>query len=146
MGRPWRRAALDDPSERFVELRIVDRQNRAAAQLPDEAAEPDRAERQRQHDVEPADDDAVLVELRRDQPEQIDQPRPAARRRRPSAAARAARLTCRDSSRTNGTTKCEHDQRDADRTASRVCSRCRYQAISSGRLPDQMIRYCENEK
>ena len=27
-----------------------------------------------------------------------------------------------------------------------VCSRWRYQAISSGRLPDQMIRYCENEK
>ena len=39
------RAALDDRAERFVELRIVDRQNRAAAQLPDEAAEPDRPER-----------------------------------------------------------------------------------------------------
>ena len=25
------------------------------------------------------------------------------------------------------------------------CIRCRYHMISSGRLPDQMIRYCEND-
>ena len=56
LNAPWTavRRALDDPAERLVELRVVHRQNRAAAQLPDEAAEPDRAERQRQRDVQPA--------------------------------------------------------------------------------------------
>ncbi len=65
---------LDDRAQRLVELRIVQRQQRAAAELPDEAAEPDAAERQRQEHVEPADREPVAVELRRDQPEQVDQP------------------------------------------------------------------------
>ena len=50
MSRPRARrtlaASIDEGPERLVELRIVDRQDRAAAQLPDEAAEPDRAERE----------------------------------------------------------------------------------------------------
>ena len=55
------------------------------------------------------------------------------------------RLTCRDSSTTNGATKCPTIS--VIPTARQpVCSRCMYQAISTGRLPDQMIRYCENEK
>ena len=40
----------------------------------------------------------------------------------------------------------ERRSASAPTTRQPVCSRCRYQAISSGRLPDQMIRYCENEK
>src|SRR4051812_10722587 len=62
LRRPFDRA-LDDPSERLVELRIVNGQNRAAAKLPDEAPEPDRSERQRKHDVHPAHRDARPVKL-----------------------------------------------------------------------------------
>ena len=65
--------ALNDRTHRFLELRIEDREDGAAAQLPDEAAEPERRQRKRQEDVEPADRQAVRVEFRRDQPEQIDQ-------------------------------------------------------------------------
>ena len=66
--------SLDHRAERFGELWIVERQDRAPAQLPQEAAEPDRRKRQRQHDVHPADRQLLLVELRRDEPEQIDKP------------------------------------------------------------------------
>src|SRR5436309_2917241 len=49
--------ALDDLPERFVELRIVDRHNRAPAQLMDERRKPQRAERERKHHIQPADAD-----------------------------------------------------------------------------------------
>ena len=57
-----------------MKLRIVERQQRPAAELPDEAAEPHAAERQRQQHVEPAHGEAVAMEFGRDQPEEIDQP------------------------------------------------------------------------
>src|SRR2546421_4380113 len=66
------RGAFDQRAERLVEFGVVHRKNRATAELPDEAAKPDRAERQRKQHVEPADRDAVAMEFRRNEPEQID--------------------------------------------------------------------------
>ena len=67
------RSALEDPAERFVELRIVHRQNGPAAELPHKAAEPNPAQPDRQGEVEPAQGDAVAMKFRRDQPEEIDE-------------------------------------------------------------------------
>ena len=52
----------------------MNRQNGAAAKLPDEAAEPQREYRTRQQHVKRTDRDAGGVKLGCDQPEQIDQP------------------------------------------------------------------------
>src|SRR5437870_5711730 len=46
--------AIENAAERLVELRIVQRQNRAAAELPDETAGPDQEQCCRQQHVEPA--------------------------------------------------------------------------------------------
>ena len=56
-----------------------------------------------------------------------------------------SRFTVRDSSRANGTAKW-NSTRPAPTIRQLVCCRWRYQAISSGRLPAQVIRYCEKEK
>ena len=50
-------------------------------------------------------DDAVAVELRRDQPEQIDQPHDQDADRDLDQQRRGSRFTARDSSSTNGTAK-----------------------------------------
>src|SRR5205823_7446218 len=71
MSRPGLLAAFNDLPERVVELRIVDRQNRAAAELPDETRQPDRSHRQRQPDIKPAQADALAMKVRRDQPPEI---------------------------------------------------------------------------
>ena len=121
VGRPWRRAALDDPAERFVELRIVHRKNRAAAQLPDEAAEPDRrrastaARRRASSTAMPCRWNSGAISQNRSM-----QPRDQHRRSRPSPAVCGCRLTCRDSS-THERHREMHDRMsdDADRIASR---------------------------
>src|SRR5712664_1606233 len=67
-------AAVDDVPERLVELRIVNRQNGAAPELPDETGQPDRTHRQRQQHIQPAQGDAVAMKVWRDQPPQIHEP------------------------------------------------------------------------
>src|SRR5215510_2039263 len=67
-------SAIEQPAERLVELRIVDRENRAASQLPDETSQPRRKQRQGQNDVHPTDSYALPMEFGCDEPEEIDQP------------------------------------------------------------------------
>ena len=94
----------------------------AAAQLPDEAAEPDRAERERQHDVHPADAEArpggtPARSARTD--------RRAATTRMPIATFTSgcgSRLTSRDSSSRNGTAKWNTTSAEADERASRCAA------------------------
>ena len=57
-----------------------------------------------------------------------------------------SRLSGRDSSSRNGTAKWKTTSSDADDAPAGAAAGAVYQVISSGRLPDQMIRYCENEK
>ena len=143
VSRPRRRAALDDAAERLVELRIVHRQDRAPAQLPDEAAEPDRAERQRQHDVEPADGrcragGTRARSARTDRPGATSSTPTATfdeqLRLRASPAARAARRTARRSARRSARGR---------RARQPVCRRCRYQRDlrrQVARPDDQVLR------
>ena len=94
-----------------MELRIVKRQQRTAAQL-DEAAEPHAPERERQQHVEPAEDEAVAVQLGA-----ISQNRSMSRTTiTPIATFTSScglRLTARDSRIRNGS-EVEDDEPDAD--------------------------------
>src|SRR3989475_11883678 len=119
MRRPRRSAALDDWAERLLELRIVDGQNRPAAKLPHEASEPDGSKRQRQHDVEPADRDARLVKLRRDQPEEIDYADDQDPRRSFPDQARLALHRARQQQHERHR-EVEHDQADCHEAPARV--------------------------
>jgi hypothetical protein len=65
---------LNQVADRFVELRVVNREDGPSTELSDEAADPRRDERERYDRIEPAHRDPLFVEMRRDQPEEIDEP------------------------------------------------------------------------
>src|SRR6185437_4377697 len=59
--------------EHLLEVRIVDRHERQATQLAGEQVEPDSRERDRNADVRERDREAALIEVRRDDPDQVDE-------------------------------------------------------------------------
>src|SRR2546421_9354302 len=70
-----------DMSHSLGKLRIVQRQQRAAAQLIHKQAEPERAERYRKQHIEPVHVQPVGVKRGLGQPEQIDVPHHEKKRR-----------------------------------------------------------------
>src|ERR671936_1582550 len=119
MSRARAFVAIHDAAERLVELRVVDRKNRAAPQLPHEAAKPQSKERNGKDDVEPADGHSRSMKLGRGQPEEIDQTDDQDARGDPDDR---ARLSLHDSGEEQDERhgEVEQDQPDADEPPSRL--------------------------
>src|SRR5581483_4012610 len=60
--------------QRFLQMRILDREQRSARHLPCEGSEPDAAEADGRQKIHPTHTESASAEIRRHEPEQVHQP------------------------------------------------------------------------
>jgi hypothetical protein len=129
--------------QNFPQPRVVDRQQGSILELPDEGREPDATQSENCCPVQPVEVNRRAVERRFYGPEQVKETDHEKRRRQTGQNRHSTFYSARQQQQERQE-KVKHDQKSRDPSPA-AFSPMGYQEISSVRLPDQMIRNCEND-